>query len=685
MRDLHNLLIIKVLFSVLVLLPLTGCFDTPDIIKTPESKSNLLHKENTVVAKVLSDEGGVLTAAVDIASNETTVIGASGASEISGSSLAIAPNTLAIPTEIVVEAGAPMSTQALQDDLGLTEEYAPQAAGAPAIFKPTVEQDPVIPLTIELPSPEGGLSLAGSGSLYIIIQRLQSYKLNKTFVGVLSRDQYRVSRGKFIFSAPYFGEFTIYKVKKEVKAIKAKETSNKIVTKVESVGKPLKVDSVAPLVLAMGEQVVIRGVNFRPSFKIAMNGASISGLKISDTEVKFDFPNSAAYGFHSLKGQQEDSTVEFKLFAQADRKAYPIITLENSGVCEGVRYYDAAGNEQVGTKSCAPKTTTVETKNITGAVTSVSGHGLGSLATKNKIQLSDLAQQMCSANQVIKMNSAGTALECADMTSSSASGGFENHASNYTVVVEDKGKILSGSGVNFTLPAAADAGNGFSIGFKRVGGDIGIIPDGTDTIDGTNRTAVLYSTSTFTEIMSDGSSWHSISGTSFGCRHFKLVITSLTGTGDSSVLVGIKDFRLKWGGSLQTNSYSTYSGTTGGYNASISYYNYYQNPPYNALDGTSSYYDLYVEYYSNLTAPSYDVSTNAYGNYIGLTFEVPPPQPTGYYVDTAPAQADYYSSYDLVEMDGYKMQRSCDGGSNWEDIPNSSGTASTVGGITVDF
>lgn len=360
---------------------LTGCFDVPGFIKAPESSSTLVSGATVMEATVLSDEGGVLTAEIDVSANVVQQVSASENSEIKGASLGIKPGSLAIPTNIVVEAGIPESQAVLEEEVGLTSEYAPKAVGAPAVFTPTVPQDPLTPLSISLPV-SSGLALA-SGEHYTVVYRVKQYSTGKTLVGAFSQAALKILGDKISFDTPYFGQFSLYRVAKPVVAVAAKETTNEIVTKQTAQAAPLEIKHISPLVVPDGGQIVLSGVNFRPTFRLAMNGAAIQGLQVSDSQVAFQMPKSG-FGFQGFKGEQDGKSFEFKLFAQLDRKAYPIATIEPAGMCQGVKYYDALGNERVGTKDCtpppppAPTTSQTATTAETANFATTAGHATSS-------------------------------------------------------------------------------------------------------------------------------------------------------------------------------------------------------------------------------------------------------------------------------------------------------------------
>lgn len=123
------------------------------------------------------------------------------------------------------------------------------------------------------------------------------------------------------------------------------------------------------------------------------------------------------------------------------------------------------------------------------------------------IDLTKLSATICAANQVLKMNSGGTALTCATITE--GGGSYAAKSADYTVTTSDNDKLLDVTNqTTMTLPAAATAGAGFRVTVKRSGTAlVRIMPDGAETIDGQNVGVILAITNTSVSLLSSGSSW----------------------------------------------------------------------------------------------------------------------------------------------------------------------------------
>lgn len=123
------------------------------------------------------------------------------------------------------------------------------------------------------------------------------------------------------------------------------------------------------------------------------------------------------------------------------------------------------------------------------------------------VDLNKLSATICAANQVLKMNGAGTALTCAaDATSSSS---YAAKSADYTVTTSDNSKLLSVTGqTTITLPAAATAGAGFTVTVKNTGTAlVRIMPDGAENIEGQNVGVMLLPNYGSVTLMSSGSDW----------------------------------------------------------------------------------------------------------------------------------------------------------------------------------
>jgi hypothetical protein len=112
-----------------------------------------------------------------------------------------------------------------------------------------------------------------------------------------------------------------------------------------------------------------------------------------------------------------------------------------------------------------------------------------------------------SANQVLTTNGSGSLTWATPTTDGRVA--ISSKSSNYIVTASDTGKyfLVSGNITTLTLPAAATAGNGFSIMVKAVGGWALISPSGSELIDGSNSVLALP-TQSVVQLLTDGTGWY---------------------------------------------------------------------------------------------------------------------------------------------------------------------------------
>lgn len=89
----------------------------------------------------------------------------------------------------------------------------------------------------------------------------------------------------------------------------------------------------------------------------------------------------------------------------------------------------------------------------------------------------------------------------------------------YTVTTSDRNKLITGdatsAGFTITLPAAATAGDGFKVSFKKIDSSANAVTidgDGSETIDGAT-TYVLSTQYQSVTVVSDGSNWLTVNDT----------------------------------------------------------------------------------------------------------------------------------------------------------------------------
>ncbi len=326
-----------------------SCFDPPNILpkKNSASMENNINKRQAAIS---SDVDGVLTAAIDPSSGETQTISASANSAVAGSGITFPPGSIAIATEITIQEGSQIAAN-VAGEVGM-ETGSIQAYGAPVMITSSVPVDAGQPFTIALSIPGAAQLVQDGEKYYAIMYVVDIVNEARKVSGVVPTSQIRISDGKALFESSNFGVFQIVQVSSPV--VEAKKVDTKIA--IESVAAqaslPLEITEMKPLVAPSSSTVTLSGKNFRSTMTVALAGSRVPVTVKSDSVASFTVPSSIAHGFTDVVVGQDGVTEKLNLLARTDGTSLPLITMDPSGVCQGVSYIDANGDKNTGTRAC---------------------------------------------------------------------------------------------------------------------------------------------------------------------------------------------------------------------------------------------------------------------------------------------------------------------------------------------
>ena len=192
-----------------------GCVRGPAFLKQSGAPEASIHRLQ--VATV--DQNGVTSGVITGGSKSTQVIAASANSAVAGSNIEFPPGSLAISTEVTIQAGSSLATNSVFTQLNVTAEV---ATSAPAVtFKSSVATDAVVPFTVAIPLPDtSSLALADPFTNLIIIYHVTKASAgNADFTGIISRDGIDTATGFARFAVSYFGTYQAVVTKTLVQAV----------------------------------------------------------------------------------------------------------------------------------------------------------------------------------------------------------------------------------------------------------------------------------------------------------------------------------------------------------------------------------------------------------------------------------------------------------------------------------
>jgi hypothetical protein len=305
------------------------------------------------VSGTIDQASGRLTAAMSSSALVTQEVSPNGDSNLAGVLLKFPPGSLAIDTNISLQESVPIATSSAAASLGLRGSVT--AVGLPLAVQPSILVDPAQPFIIALQLPPGaGLRLASGLDNLVVMYKANVYATKQVLSGILPRSALTIEGDSVRFPSRYFGAFQIAYTETLVEQAKEVETATPVQTKYEVAALPaLSITSRSPYVVRAAETVTLTGKNFRPSMILALGGKLVSQLKVlSDVSASFIVPTAMAAGGLTLTAEQDGVSQSISLLFTPGDSSTPVITLAPSEVCAGLKYYDAAGNLQVGIKPC---------------------------------------------------------------------------------------------------------------------------------------------------------------------------------------------------------------------------------------------------------------------------------------------------------------------------------------------
>jgi len=112
-----------------------------------------------------------------------------------------------------------------------------------------------------------------------------------------------------------------------------------------------------PFVAGPGDVVTIIGVSFRPTMGLSSDLPAtfvFQPVVTSSTQATFVMPPNLPFGLITIVARQDSAQQKFSIFSNGGKIDQPIITSDRATVCLGIKFYDATGSSQTGTKDCRP-------------------------------------------------------------------------------------------------------------------------------------------------------------------------------------------------------------------------------------------------------------------------------------------------------------------------------------------
>ena len=192
-----------------------GCVRGPAFLKQGGAPEASIHRLQ--VATV--DQNGATSGVIAGGSKSTQVISASTNSTVAGSNIEFPPGSLAISTEVTIQAGSNLATKSVLSQLNVTSEVASSATSV--AFTSSVATDAVVPFTVAIPLPDtSSLALLDPfANLIIIYHVTKASSSNADFTGIISRDAIDTSTGFARFAVSHFGTYQAVITKTLVQAV----------------------------------------------------------------------------------------------------------------------------------------------------------------------------------------------------------------------------------------------------------------------------------------------------------------------------------------------------------------------------------------------------------------------------------------------------------------------------------
>lgn len=349
---------------------ISSCFGGPDFMSQSKRNAAGVDARNIKV----NVDGEVLSATVSATASFTQVVSAPETSSLKGVSAAFSPGTLAIDTTIVVEEAASFANERLLAELGISNNFT--VASVAVAVQPTVKTNPAQPFQIALPLPGlNTLNLNGNENV-VVAYRYEDATIGKVIAGILPNSELQFNNGNVQFLAKYFGVFQATITEQKIVSAVEATSESVILTKRETAKlAPLQILNRTPVVVQAGKTVEITGQNLRPTLFLAVNGKPVSKVDVlSDGKAQFAMPQQTKLGLANITAEQDGVTEKMSL-VYTNANDYPVITLAETEVCAGSKYYDLNGTLKTGTKNCGPVLNWPSTNGTAGQVLGTDGSG----------------------------------------------------------------------------------------------------------------------------------------------------------------------------------------------------------------------------------------------------------------------------------------------------------------------
>lgn len=291
-------------------------------------------------------KGGV-KATVLADTTQTQVIRPTQGSGVEHSEVAFPPGSLAVDSAVTVEKGAPIVSDTTAQKLGMDNGNKLASNQSAVLVQSEKKQNAAKPFTIALETPKSENELGlKEGAYEVVVYKVEDAETGALELGLVPTDALTYKANKVVVETTRFGVFQAALSGEKIESLVKTETTVPI-SAANDRDDSFEIADVTPYVAPAGETVTLSGNNFRETMTIAMGGSSVGGLIVeSEQKARFTVPKETPFGFAELRASQGDTTRELMLFAQAEKDELPLITMDPSGVCKGVNYYDANGNKQ---------------------------------------------------------------------------------------------------------------------------------------------------------------------------------------------------------------------------------------------------------------------------------------------------------------------------------------------------
>ena len=164
--------------------------------------SNPKEKSKTATVGDPIDEQGRTTVAIDASLTTSQSVTAGTNSGLEGTSIEFPPGSLAINTEITLEAGQSIATTSVAKALGMESEVV--TAGPATVVTASMTQDAVVPFTVAIVTNNEGLALTGD---LIVIYKIYKASEGKLYLGVIPGSEVTRTGQLVTFAASHFGVY----------------------------------------------------------------------------------------------------------------------------------------------------------------------------------------------------------------------------------------------------------------------------------------------------------------------------------------------------------------------------------------------------------------------------------------------------------------------------------------------